>query len=73
MSDEENIDEDVGYTVEKHGDDYVLYYGRSATKHGFNVCTLSDWDENWDITNLALLMNLGRERLMRAAEEGVYL
>jgi len=32
------------YTIEPHGDTFVLYRGRTAQFHGYNLCTLSDFD-----------------------------
>lgn len=38
------------YTIEQHGPEghYVIYKGRGGTEfpHGFNLCTLSDFDMN---------------------------
>jgi len=37
---------DKKYSIEKHGDGYALFKGRSSISHGLNLCTLSDFDHN---------------------------
>jgi hypothetical protein len=36
-----------GWSIEPHGDSYVVYYGRDDQHHGFNVCTLSEIDHSF--------------------------
>jgi hypothetical protein len=56
--------EPTKYTIEVHGKDragkdaYVLYVGRDNQHHGYNLCTLSDFDMNGDSTRQLLTDSL---------------
>jgi hypothetical protein len=41
---------DKKFSIEKHGDGYALYKGRSSISHGLNLCHLSDFDHNGEET-----------------------
>jgi hypothetical protein len=47
------------YTIEKHGDGYVLYYGRCNHRHGHNLVYLKEPALNCDLTHIENLINLG--------------
>lgn len=40
------------YSIEKHGDGHVIYYGRCPHKHGYNLATLTELSYNCDISRL---------------------
>ena len=40
------------YSIEKHGDNFVIYHGRCPHRHGFKLATLSDLSFNCDIKHL---------------------
>jgi hypothetical protein len=46
-----------GYTIEKHGDDYALYFGRCNHKHGYNLAKISDIAHNCNLNNIECLLN----------------
>lgn len=45
------------YSIEPHGPSgqYVLHFGRNATFHGLNLCTLYDFDRNGEATRKAIV------------------
>lgn len=48
----------AGYSIEEHGDGYVLYYGRDNDHHGFNLCKLSEFDSNGENIRSAIVKAL---------------
>lgn len=46
------------YSIERHGKDYALYYGRDDAHHGLNLCTLSDFDVNGEDTRKLIVTAL---------------
>ncbi|WP_421696955.1 hypothetical protein [Ancylobacter sp.] len=74
--------EDI-YSVERHGDGYAIYFGRSASRHGYNLARLSDIAANGrdlpklietglnaadTITTLTHQLEAERERAVKAEE-----
>jgi hypothetical protein len=49
------------YSIESHGKDYVLYFGRCDHRHGFNLCTLSDFDIDGELTRNKIVEALNKE------------
>lgn len=47
------------YSIEAHGDGYVLYWGRCNHKHGYNLVYLKEPAYNCDIQLLERIINLG--------------
>jgi hypothetical protein len=47
------------YKIEPHGDNFVLYYGRSNNRHGYNLATVSNIAFNCDLKHIEKLINLG--------------
>ncbi len=47
------------YTIEPHGNGYVLYYGRCNHRHGYNLVYLNDPAINCDLEHIQKLLNLG--------------
>jgi hypothetical protein len=49
------------YAIEPNGDNFVLYYGRSNNRHGYNLATISDIAFNCDLKHIEKLINLGND------------
>jgi len=47
------------FSIEPHGENQVLYFGRCPHKHGYNLTTLSEPAFNCDFGHLQYLLNLG--------------
>jgi hypothetical protein len=47
------------YTIEPHGDGYVLYYGRCRHRHGYNLIYMTEPAWNFYPTHIEKLLNLG--------------
>lgn len=45
------------FSIEKHGDNHVLYLGRCNHKHGFNLFTISDVANGCDLKSLEDKLN----------------
>jgi hypothetical protein len=45
------------YSIEKHGDNQVLYLGRCGHKHGENLFTISDVAFNCDLESIVNKLN----------------
>lgn len=45
------------YSIEKHGDQHVLYFGRCFHKHGFNLFTISEVAHNCDLKEIEKRLN----------------
>lgn len=43
------------YSIERHGKDWVLYFGRDDLHHGANLCTLSEFDAHGEATRQLLV------------------
>lgn len=50
------------YTIEPHGDGYVLYYGRCQHRHGYNLVYLKEPAFNIEMKHLETLINLGYQQ-----------
>ena len=50
------------FSIEKHGDNHVLYLGRCLHKHGFNLFTISDIAFNCDLKEIENKLNKGNEK-----------
>lgn len=50
------------YTIEPHGEDYVLYYGRCPHSHGYNLVYLKEPAFNVDLDHIEELINLGNQQ-----------
>jgi hypothetical protein len=52
------LNKNMKFSIEKHCCDeyYVLYYGRDLHHHGYNLCTISDFDNNGESIR-ALIVN----------------
>lgn len=45
------------FTIEKHGENYVLYFGRCGHKHGENLLTISDVAFNVNLNQIEKKLN----------------
>lgn len=61
MIEYQNCNCDPQYTIEPHGDAYVLYYGRCNCRHGLNLVYLCDPAYNCDFKHIEYLLNLGNQ------------
>jgi hypothetical protein len=52
---------DTKYTIEPHGNGWVLYYGRCNHRHGYNLTYLTEPAFNCDFSHIEKLINLGNE------------
>lgn len=72
LIDEDTMDNKTPFTIEPHGPHghYALYSGRSPVSHGYNLCSLSDFDANGENTreNILTAMN-DHAKLLRRIEE----
>lgn len=57
------------YTVEPHGDGFVLYYGRCNHRHGSNLVYLKEPAFNFDPWHIQKLLQLGREQYMKGTNQ----
>jgi hypothetical protein len=53
------------FTIEPHGDGYALYFGRSNTRHGYNLIYLNDPAFNCDLRHIEHLLNLGHTEYLK--------
>lgn len=49
------------YSIERHGDGYVLYYGRCPHKHGLNLFYIKEPAYNCNLTQIEHYLNAGYE------------
>jgi hypothetical protein len=49
------------FTIESHGEDYALYYGRCGHHHGYNLVNMVDHALNFDPKHIEKLINLGHK------------
>ena len=45
------------YSIEPHGDDYVLYFGRCSHRHGYSLARLSECSHNCELEEIERLLN----------------
>jgi hypothetical protein len=48
------------YSIAEHGNGYALYYGRCNHRHGYNLCFLSEFDNNGEQTRALIERALNR-------------
>ena len=58
------------YTIEPHGDNFVLYYGRSTNRHGYNLAQISDLSFNCDLKHIEKLINIGNQVYQKNPDGG---
>ena len=49
------------YSIEPHGDGYVLCYARCAHHHGYNLINMTDPAFNFEPRHIERLLNAGAE------------
>ena len=57
------------YTIEPHGNGYVLYYGRCQHKHGLNLIYMADPAYNFDPSHIEKLLNLGNKEFYNSVKK----
>ena len=45
------------YSIELHGYDFALYFGRCGHKHGYNLAKISDCSHNFEPEEIERLLN----------------
>ena len=45
------------YSIEPHGANYALYFGRCNHRHGYNLATLSELSHNFELEEIERLLN----------------
>ena len=50
------------YSIEEHGENMALYFGRCNHRHGMNLCTISDIASNCHLDVIEGLLNRGTTR-----------
>jgi hypothetical protein len=58
------------YSIELHGDGYVLYHGRCGHRHGYNLVYLNDPAFNCDLKHIEKLINLGAAEYAKNPDGG---
>jgi len=67
----EICDCESNYSIEPHGENYVLYFGRCNHRHGYNLAALSELSDNCELNEIERLLNradVGRESEFTAPE-----
>lgn len=57
------------YTVEPHGDGFVLYYGRCNHRHGYNLVYLKEPAINFDPEHIQKLLQLGHKQYTKGTNQ----
>lgn len=49
------------FSIERHGKEFALFYGRCPHKHGYNLAYLTESAKNFHPQNVEMILNLGQE------------
>lgn len=59
------------YTIEPHGEEYALFYGRCSHHHGYNLANMVETSWNFDRSHIEKLLNLGNIEYQKIQMEGI--